>query len=85
MEITIDTTNVIAIIGLGTAIGGLLAGVFNLIIRFRKLEKHDKQDHETQTVILEALFAVLDGLKQQGCNGPVTEAREKLRKRVIEH
>lgn len=84
MEITIDTSKLMAILSLATAVGGLLAGVINLIIRFRKLEKHDKQDHETQIVILEALFAVLDGLKQQGCNGPVTEAREKLRKRVIE-
>lgn len=85
MELTIDTTQVLALISFVTAIGGILGFMFNLVIRFRKLEKHDKADHETQVAILKALFAVLDGLKQQGCNGPVTKAHEELREIVIKH
>lgn len=80
-----DTTQVAAIIGLISAIGGILAFMYNLIARFRRLEKHDREDHETQVAILKALFAVLDGLKQQGCNGPVTKAHEELREIVIKH
>lgn len=85
MEFTVDTTQVVAIIGFISAIGGILGFMFNLVIRFRRLEKHDKADHETQVAILKALFAVLDGLKQQGCNGPVTKAHEELREIVIKH
>lgn len=84
MEITIDAQNLLAWVSLLTAMGGLLAFMINLVLRFKRLEKHDKADHETQTVILESLFAVLDGLKQQGCNGPVTAAHQKLREHVIE-
>lgn len=72
-----------AIISLAGAIGGILAFMFNLVSRFQRLEKHSREDHETQKVILEALFAVLDGQKQQGCNGAVTEAHSKLREHMI--
>lgn len=85
MNITVNTNELAAVIGLITAIGGILAVMINLVIRFRRLEKHDKDDHETQVAILKALFAVLDGLKQQGCNGPVTKAHDELRERIIEH
>lgn len=84
MQITLDAQTLLAWVSVLTALGGVLAFMVNLVMRFKKLERHDKSDHETQTVILEALFAVLDGLKQQGCNGPVTEAHKKLREHVIE-
>ena len=37
---------------------------------------------EEQKLNTEVLFAILQGLHQQGCNGPVTEAQEKLAKHL---
>jgi hypothetical protein len=37
----------------------------------------------TNVVLLEAMFGVLDGLKQQGCNGKVTETYDMLLKHVV--
>lgn len=46
-------------------------------------EKHDKDikalQHE-QTLAIYGILAALKGLKEQGCNGPVTEAINKIEK-----
>ena len=41
-----------------------------------------KSCHEEQTLIIYGLLACLKGLKEQGCNGPVTEAIEKIEKHI---
>lgn len=38
--------------------------------------------HEEQTLIIYGLLACLKGLKEQGCNGPVTEAINKIEKHI---
>ena len=38
--------------------------------------------HEEQTLIIYGLLACLKGLKEQGCNGPVTEAINKIEKYI---
>lgn len=38
--------------------------------------------HEEQTLIIYGLLACLKGLKEQGCNGPVTEAIDKIEKHI---
>lgn len=35
-----------------------------------------------QYILTESMLAVLEGLKQQGCNGPVTRAKDKLEKHL---
>ena len=44
-------------------------------------EKHDKDikdlQHE-QTLIIYGILAALKGLQEQGCNGPVTQAIDKI-------
>lgn len=38
--------------------------------------------HEEQTLIIYGLLACLKGLKEKGCNGPVTEAIDKIEKYI---
>lgn len=38
-------------------------------------------EHEDK-VIFEVILACLKGLKEQGCNGPVTEAIDKIQKHI---
>ncbi len=50
----------------------------------KKLQKHHEDDiasikHE-QTLLVFGVLACLKGLKEQGCNGPVTEAINKYEK-----
>lgn len=83
--VTLDVIALAGLIGAFATIGGALVWLFNLRSRFLRLEKHDRDDHEMLTAMLEAQFATLDGLGQLGANGKVTEAREKLRLKVIRH
>ena len=47
----------------------------------KQLKKHHEDDvkgiKEEQTLLVEGILACLKGLKEQGCNGPVTEAINK--------
>ena len=76
MEINITT--VAATI---TALGVIFGAVFAIYKWFLKQEKQDrdiKAIKEEQTVLVHGVLACLMGLKEQGCNGPVTEAIEQL-------
>jgi Na+/melibiose symporter-like transporter len=50
----------------------------------QKLKKHHEDDiasiKEEQTLLVYGILACLQGLKEQGCNGPVTEAIGKYEK-----
>ena len=50
----------------------------------KKLQKHHEEDiasiKEEQTLLVYGVLACLKGLKEQGCNGPVTEAINKYEK-----
>ena len=50
----------------------------------RKLKAHHEDDikclKEEQTLLVYGILACLKGLKEQGCNGPVTEAINKYEK-----
>lgn len=50
----------------------------------QKLKKHHEDDiasiKEEQTLLVYGILACLQGLKEQGCNGPVTEAISKYEK-----
>lgn len=81
MYITSDIVlNAVALI---TAIGTLIALLYRL---FRWTERQKNQDKELehikaeQCMICFALFATLDGLKQLGANGNVSEAYNELEK-----
>ena len=52
--------------------------------QLEELRKHYDEDikaiKEEQTLVVYGVLACLKGLKEQGCNGPVTEAIDKIDK-----
>ena len=94
MQITLTWQSVItaaAIVGAVVA----LASHFSKIVRWvdkqtkqdediKKLQKHHEEDiasiKEEQTLLVYGVLACLKGLSEQGCNGPVSEAIDKLDK-----
>lgn len=72
----------------------VLTAVITLVGRYNKLydwiKKQDEQDSEIkemkkeQEILTFGILACLKGLKEQGCNGPVTEAINKIEKHLNE-
>ena len=72
----------------------VLTAVITLFGRYNKLydwiKKQDEQDNkikemkEEQAILTYGILACLKGLKEQGCNGPVTEAINKIEKHLNE-
>lgn len=50
----------------------------------KKLQKHHEEDmaaiREEQTLLIYGVLACLKGLKEQGCNGPVTDTIGRIEK-----
>ena len=73
---------------LGVIIGGyklydrLLDRVDDIEKRMNAQEKEIERMKKEDTLVIFALRACLDGLKQQGCNGKVTEAFDMLDKHI---
>ena len=64
-----------------TALGVIFGAIFAVHKWFLKQEKQDadiKAIKEEQTVLTQGVLACLQGLHEQGCNGPVTAAIDKL-------
>ena len=85
MEVTINADAIVKIAAVLTALGGI-GGVVVWCIKF--VDRQKKQDEELktirreQTLICYGVLACLKGLKEQGCNGPVTTALDKLEKHL---
>jgi hypothetical protein len=80
--VEINITTVAATI---TALGVIFGAVFAIYKWFLKQEKQDrdiKSIKEEQTVLVHGVLACLMGLKEQGCNGPVTEAIEQIENHI---
>lgn len=60
------------------AIVGFIMTFVRIIKRFAKLEESVKARKEESNHLLKSMNAVLDGLIQMNCNGPVTHAKEEL-------
>jgi hypothetical protein len=77
----VDTNTIIEagkVIGALILIGGLLISIYKWYDRQNKQDVELKKMKEEQCLITYGLLACLKGLKEQGCNGPVTEAIDKL-------
>lgn len=66
---------------LGVLVGAIIA-VYKVIEQNKKQTEVIRAMQEEQTVICYGLLACLKGLQEQGCNGPVTEARGRLEKHL---
>ena len=96
MQITLTWQTVITAFAVLSAIVGLVA-FFAKGVRWVDKQKQQDSDikalrathnedmgsmKQEQTLIVYGLLACLKGLKEQGCNGPVTEAISKIEKHL---
>lgn len=94
MQITITWQSVITAASVLSALIAMVA-YFAKVVRWvdnqneqnteiQKLKTHHEADvaslKEEQTLLVYGILACLKGLKEQGCNGPVTEAINKYEK-----
>ena len=67
---------------------GAVSGAFFAVFKFLEREKHQQAEiaaiKREQSVMCYGILACLKGLKEQGCNGPVTEALHTLEKHLIQ-
>ena len=98
MQITLTWQSVITAAAIVGAVVALVSH-FSKIVRWvdkqskqdediKALRKHHEEDmvsiKEEQAMIVYGLLACLKGLKEQGCNGPVTEAIGRLEQHLNE-
>ena len=85
MEFAITSDGLITLAEVLTALG-IIGGVALWCVKF--IQRNKKQDEELkiirkeQTLVCYGVMACLKGLKEQGCNGPVTAALDKLEKHL---
>ena len=78
----IDVITLAEILGACGVIGGFLFAVFRFIENNKKQSNDIDKIKSEQTLQMYAIRACLDGLHQQGCNGKVTEAINKIDKHL---
>ena len=77
--------NITALAATITALGVVFGAVFGIYRWFLKQEKQDndiKSIKEEQSVLVHGVLACLQGLREQGCNGPVTAAIEQIENHI---
>lgn len=83
--VTISAQTIITAAAVLTALG-VIGGVGLWCFKFVERDKRQSRELtailEEQTIICFGVLACLKGLKEQGCNGPVTEALTKLEKHL---
>lgn len=81
-----ETTQLILLVAsVITALGVILGAVFTFHNWLLKRDKNDsdiKAIKEEQSILTRGVLACLKGLKEQGCNGPVTEAIQDIEEYV---
>ncbi len=71
-----------AVLGAVGAIAAYLARAVRWMDRQKKQDVEIASTKKEQQLIVYGLLACLKGLKEQGCNGPVTEAINKIEKHL---
>ena len=85
MEITLTWQSVVgaaAIIGAMVAMVSYLRKLFGWFERQEMQDKEIKEIKEEQSLLTYGILACLRGLKEKGCNGPVSEAIDKIEKHL---
>ena len=75
------TTLAATITALGVVFGAIFAA-YNWFLKQEKQDKDIKAIKEEQTVLVHGVLACLMGLKEQGCDGPVTDAINAIEKHI---
>lgn len=71
-----------AVITAAVTILGRYNKVYDFVKRQEQQDKEIKEMKEEQAILTYGILACLKGLKEQGCNGPVTEAINKIEKHL---
>lgn len=71
-----------AVISAIIIIGGLLIGAYKWYARQNAQDAEIAKIKKEQCLVIYGILACLKGLKEKGCNGPVTEAVEKIEKHI---
>ena len=81
----IDSTTIITIASVAGALSAAAAVAYKAIKWFQTQEQQTKDIENLKNemcLLTYAVLACLKGLKEQGCNGPVTEAIGKVEKHI---
>lgn len=83
MYIDVATINDLAkLLGSLAVIGGMLIALYKFFERDKRQSKVLQEIQDEQTILCYGLRACLQGLAEQGCNGPVHDALDKLDKHL---
>jgi len=74
----VNLQSLAVLLGLLGTICGMIAALFKLFARFEKLERQAGHRKEDSEILLKTMLGVLDGLIEQGANGPCKKARDEL-------
>ena len=75
VEIILTTASLITALGV---ILGLFVAIHKIYLKREKNDSDIKLIKEEQGILTKGVLACLKGLKEQGCNGPVTQAIEEI-------
>lgn len=81
----IDTNTIVTTASVITALMVIFSAIFGAYRWYLKQNKQDtemKQIKDEQCLLVYGVLACLKGMKEQGCNGPVTEAINKIEKHI---
>ena len=78
-DIIIKAASLLGALG---ALGGVVIALYRQIESNRKQSEIIKEIQEEQILICYGLKGALDGLIEQGCDGPVNDALDKLEKHL---
>lgn len=83
MYIDAKTIMLIAsLLGAGFTIFGVIFAIYKWYLKQEQQDTDIANMKEEQTLICYGMLACLEGLKQLKCNGPVTDARDRLEKHL---
>lgn len=71
--------------GMFVFVATLAVRVYKLIARIERLEDQNATQREDISMILRSQFAVIDGLRANGWNGPVSAMHSELQEYILNH
>ncbi len=81
----IDANTIItagALLGAMSAISGAVFAAYRWYLKQNKQDEEIEKMKNEQCLLTYGILACLKGLSEQGCNGPVTEAINKIEKHI---
>ena len=81
----LDTNTIITAASLLTALVAIFSVIFAIYRWYLRRNEQDKEIEKIkseQCLLTYGILACLKGLQEQGCNGPVTEAVNKIEKHI---